>query len=71
MEVESDSFGRAVRRALEAGTPVLAAVHRRASSGFVGAVKDRDDAERFEVTPDNRDALPGELAGRLDRQLVD
>lgn len=69
MEVESDGFVRAVRRALEAETPVLATVHRRSSSGFVGAVKDRDDAERFEVTPDNRDALPGELADRLDRWL--
>ncbi|MFB6353490.1 MAG: NTPase [Halobacteriales archaeon] len=71
MEVESDSFVRAVRRALEAETPVLAAVHHRSQRGFVGAVKDRDDAERFEVTPDTRDALPGELFGRLDRQLVD
>lgn len=65
MQVESDAFVAAVRRALDAETPVVAAVQYGSGEGFVGAVKRRDDAELFEVTPETRDDLPAELAGRV------
>lgn len=65
MEVASASFRRGVRRALDADRPVLAAVHRRSTSGFVGEVKRRDDVDLVEVTTANRNALPDELADRL------
>lgn len=65
MEVASDAFVAAVRRALDAETPVVAAVHYRSDEGFVGEVECRDDADLFEVTPETRDDLPRTLAGRV------
>ncbi len=65
MEVHSDAFVRGVRRALDAERPVLAAIHARSESGFVGEVKRRDDVERHEVTARTRSGLPAAVAGRL------
>ncbi|MFB6131990.1 MAG: nucleoside-triphosphatase [Halanaeroarchaeum sp.] len=62
MEVTTDAFTEGVRTALDSPTPVAAAVHYRATSGFFGAVKDRDDTTTFEVTEDSRDELPDRLA---------
>ena len=62
MQLESDRFVRETRRALESGTPVLAAIKADATDGFLGAVKNRADTERFVVEPDARDALPETLA---------
>lgn len=65
MEVHSDEFTRQVRRAFDADLPLVAAVHYHSTDGFIGALKDRDDGERFEVTEDTRDDLPGILTERL------
>lgn len=65
MEVVSDVFVRGVRAAMDADVPVVAAVHYRSESGFAGEVKARDDADLFEVSPETRDDLPAELAGRV------
>lgn len=65
MEVASDAFVEAARALLDAATPVVAAVHQRSTSGFVGEVKGREDADLVTVTGGNRDALPGELAERV------
>lgn len=65
MEVASEAFVEACRALLDADVPVVAAVHQRSTSGFVGEVKDRSDAEVVTVTEANRDDLPGELARRV------
>lgn len=65
MEVASEVFVEETRALLEAGVPVLAAVHQRSTSGFVGEVKDRPDADLVTVTEGNRDDLPAELAEAL------
>ncbi|WP_339102717.1 nucleoside-triphosphatase [Haloterrigena salinisoli] len=62
MQLESDRFVRETRRALESSTPVLAAIKLDATDGFLGAVKNRSDTERFVIEPDARDALPETLA---------
>lgn len=62
METYSDEFTRGVRSALDAETPVVAAVHLRSDSGFVGEVKGRTDADLFEVTEETREDLPDRLA---------
>ena len=62
MQLESDRFVRETRRALESSTPVLAAIKADATDGFLGAVKNRTDTERFVVEPGARDALPETLA---------
>lgn len=65
MEVASESFVDHVRQALDDVQPVLATVHYRSSSGFIGAVKDRDDTTVVEVSRENRDGLPAELASGI------
>lgn len=62
MQLESDRFVAATRRALKSPTPVLAAVKSAGSRGLLGAVKNRTDTDRFVVEPDSRDELPETLA---------
>lgn len=61
METYSDEFKHQVRRVLDSELPVIAAVHR-GGSGFVGEVKERADVRLFEITKENRDGLPDEIA---------
>ncbi len=62
MEINSDVFKRLVKKALDSQKPVLAAVHKRASGGFIGDVKSRRDVRLFEVTSANRGILPAEIS---------
>ncbi|MDI6819524.1 MAG: NTPase [Candidatus Hodarchaeaceae archaeon] len=62
MEVHSEGFRRAVLAALDSPKPLLAVIHQRTASGFIGAVKSRPDVKLFEVTPGNRAKLPSMLA---------
>lgn len=61
MEVHSDVFVEQVRRALDSDVPLVAVIHERSSSGFIGDVKDREDSELFSVTKETRDDLPETL----------
>jgi nucleoside-triphosphatase len=65
MELFSDVFVAGVQLALDDETPLLATVHERSGTGFVGAVKARDGVELVTVTEENRDDLPEELAERI------
>lgn len=62
MEIYSDGFKRAVQSALDSPKPLLAAIHQRTTSGFIGAVKARPDVKILEVTPMARTGLPEQLA---------
>lgn len=61
MEVYSDVFNEQVRRALDVDMPLVAVIHQRSTSGFIGEVKQREDTELFEVTTETRDELPATL----------
>jgi nucleoside-triphosphatase len=63
MEIHSRGFRRAVLDALDSPKPLLAAVHQRTGTGFIGEVKSRPDVKLFEITRDNIEGLPSELAG--------
>lgn len=65
METESDQFARGVRSVLDADVPLVAAVHLRSDSGFIGEVKGRTDVESFEVTAETREYLPERLAKKI------
>lgn len=65
MEVQSDVFVEQVRRALDADVPLVAVIHGRSTTGFVGTVKGRDDVELFEVTAESRDELPAAVTDRV------
>lgn len=62
MEAYSDEFKRQVKRALDSEKPLLAVVHKRSKSGFIGKVKRREDVELFEVDKKTRGDLPEKLA---------
>ncbi|MHC4599480.1 MAG: nucleoside-triphosphatase [Planctomycetota bacterium] len=64
MECLSAGFREAVDAVLDAPHPVLGTVPLRAG-GYPGRLRSRTDVEIVHVTPENRDALPAELAARL------
>lgn len=63
MEIYSDEFRRQVRRALNSEKPLIAVVHKRSKSGFIGEVKKWEDSKLFEVTEKTRDSLPEKVEG--------
>lgn len=69
MEVHSEGFKRAVLAALNSSKPLLAVIHQRTTTGFIGEVKSRRDVRIFEVTPSNRGRLPEELARMVEEVL--
>jgi nucleoside-triphosphatase len=62
MELFSEKFKEATRKALESRKPVLAVVHWKARDRLVREAKNREDAEMFTVTRENRDKLPETVA---------
>ncbi|MFD7630180.1 nucleoside-triphosphatase [Streptomyces sp. NPDC059851] len=66
MELACEAFRDAVITLLATDTDVVATVHAHRDP-FTDALKRRPDIEVIHLTPANRDALPGELAARLQR----
>jgi len=64
MELFSEKFKEAVKKALASSKVVLAVVHAKARDPLIYEAKQRDDAEIFTVTLDNRDSLTKELKKR-------
>ncbi|MDI6884438.1 MAG: NTPase [Hadesarchaea archaeon] len=62
MELHSEGFRRAVWAALDSPKPLLAIIHQRTTTGFIGNVKARPDIKIFEVTPSTRAGLTKRLA---------
>lgn len=65
MELYSQKFIEAVRKALESSKPVIGTVHFRAKHPIISYLKDREDSEILEVTLENRDRLHKIIIGRL------
>jgi nucleoside-triphosphatase len=62
MELFSEKFKEATRKALESRKPVLAVVHWKARDKLINEAKSREDSETFTVTQENRDKLPDVIA---------
>jgi nucleoside-triphosphatase len=58
MELFSEKFKEATRKALEGSKPVVAVVHWKAHDKLINEAKNRHDSETFIVTQENRDKLP-------------
>lgn len=69
MEIHSEGFKRAVLAALDSPKPVLAVIHQRTRTGFIGEVKAREDVVIFEVADETRAGLPERLAEKIQNQL--
>lgn len=70
MEMHSEGFKRAVQAALDSPKPLLAIIHQRTTTGFIGEVKVRSDVKIFEVTPGTRAGLPGQFAELVSAALT-
>jgi nucleoside-triphosphatase len=57
MELFSDKFKEAVKRAVEGEKLVICVVHWKAKDKLIDDVKKREDAALFEVTYENRDSI--------------
>ena len=62
MELFSEKFKDAVRRALESRKLVVAVVHWKAQDRLITDAKNMKDAEIFTVTAENREKLPTTIA---------
>lgn len=62
MEGFSEKFVRAVGAVLDSQKPLLAAIHQKTTSGFIGETKARRDVLIFEVKRDTVETLPSRLA---------
>jgi len=57
MELTSEKFRDAVKKAVESRKPLLGVVHWKTNDSLINEVKTRKDAELFEVTYEGRDHL--------------
>jgi len=69
METYSEGFKRSVLDALDSPKPLLAVIHQRTRTGFIGDVKTRDDIKIFEVMSDARTSLSSQLAEAVRKAL--
>jgi len=69
MELFSESFRKAVRRAVESRKPVVAVVHWNAKDTLIDEVKRRGDAETHVVTSENRESLHGVVVRKVVESL--
>jgi nucleoside-triphosphatase len=58
MEVESEKFVAAVKRALESNKPLILTLHKKSRNPLLQDIRRRDDIRILEVTPVNRNLLP-------------
>ncbi len=69
MEVYSEVFRNVVDECLESEKPLLAAIHKRSTTGFIGKVKDSSDSKIYEVRRDNRGELPRKISNLILKKL--
>jgi nucleoside-triphosphatase len=62
MDLFSEKFKQATRKALESRKPVLAVVHWKAKDRLIIEAKNREDTEIFTVTHEKRDKMPEAIA---------
>ncbi|MCW4047721.1 MAG: NTPase [Candidatus Bathyarchaeota archaeon] len=68
MELFSEKFKEATRKALNSRKPVLAVIHWKARE-LISEAKNREDSEMFTVTHENRDELPETIAEKTAESL--
>jgi len=65
MELFSEKFKEAVRKALERHKPVLAVVHGKVGDKLINEAKKLEGSAIFTVTQENRDTLPEVIAKEI------
>jgi len=69
MELFSEEFKGTTQKALDSCKVVVAVLHYRVEAGLITRVKNRQDAEIFEVTLENRDTVYKVITERVVKSL--
>jgi len=69
MELFSSAFRDAVVHAVESDKPLLGTIHFGLRNSFVSSLKNREDAEIFEVTYENRETLHNFIIDKVVQSL--
>jgi len=70
MEVESERFVEAVKKALETTKPLILTLHKKSRNPLLQDIRRRDDVRILEVTPINRSLLPYKIIKLLKGELL-
>jgi len=69
MELYSDKFLMAIRKALESPKPIVGTIHNNLRHPIIDEIRSRENIEVLDVTYGNRDEIPGEIIKRILRLL--
>lgn len=70
MEVESEAFVEAVKKALDMDKPMIITLHKKSRNPLLQDIRRRDDVRILEVTPTNRNILPFKIVRLLKGESV-
>ena len=70
MEVESQKFIDAVKKALDTDKPLILTLHKKSRNPLLQDIRRRDDVRILEVTPINRNLLPYKILKLLKGELI-
>jgi nucleoside-triphosphatase len=70
MEVESEKFADAVRKALDVDKHIILTLHKKSRNPLLQDIRRRDDVRILEVTPINRSLLPYKIMKLLGGELL-
>lgn len=70
MEVESESFVRAVKDALDADKPLILTLHKKSRNPLLQDIRRRDDIRILEVTQVNRNLLPYKIVKLMKGEML-
>ena len=70
IEVESDLFIDAVKRALDTDKPLILTLHKKSRNPLLQDIRRRDDVRILEVTPINRNLLPYKIIKLMKGELL-
>ncbi|MDH4123194.1 MAG: NTPase [Thermoplasmata archaeon] len=70
MEVESDSFVKAVKDAMDTDKPMILTLHKKSRNPLLQDIRRRDDVRILEVTPINRNLLPYKIIKLMKGEYV-
>jgi len=70
MEVESESFVKAVKDALDADKPLILTLHKKSRNPLLQDIRRRDDIRILEVTQVNRNLLPYKIVKLMKGEML-
>lgn len=69
MELFSQGFKHFLKQTMQQTQPLVAVIHPKANKGFVRSLLKSSNSTSYEVTTENREALPGLLFEQLEKMI--